>query len=315
MVRRALITGATGFAGSFLVEECLAAGYEVHGTAMSSPPPGTIPAEATVHACDLGQPEAVESLVADVHPDLVFHLAGQAAVGAAWADPTATFVSNLFLTHHLLEAVRRQAPDARVLAVGSGEVYGAVDPARLPAREDEPFRPLNPYGVSKAAADLLALQYHLAFGLHIVRTRSFNHLGPRQRQGFVLADFAVQVAAIERGERPPVLATGNLAAARDFTDVRDVARAYRLALELGAPGAVYNVCSGVATPIGDLLAALLRAAQIPIRVETDPALYRPADRPEIYGSNAALRAATDWAPAIPLDQTVIDTLAYWRDAR
>jgi len=312
---RALITGATGFAGSHLVEECLAAGYEVVGASLSPIPATGVPAGVTLRQCDLGRLEAVEALMAEARPDRVFHLAGQAAVGAAWNDPAGTFAANVFLTQHVLEAVHRQAPAARVLAVGSGEVYGAVDPARMPVTEEEPFRPLNPYGVSKAAADLLALQYYLAFDLHVVRVRPFNHIGPRQRQGFVLADFAAQVAAIERGEAPPVLATGNLAAARDFTDVRDVARAYHLALEQGTPGAVYNVCSGSPTPIGALLEALLRASLVPIRVETDPALYRPVDRPEIFGDNAALRTATGWQPSIPLRQTVVDTLAYWRANR
>jgi GDP-4-dehydro-6-deoxy-D-mannose reductase len=313
-VIRALITGAAGFAGSYLVEECLAAGYEVHGTSVSRTASTEVPAGLTLHQCDLGQPEAINALVADLDPNRVFHLAGQAAVGAAWGDPTATFVSNLFLTQHVLEAVRRGAPEARVLTVASGEVYGDVDPTRTPVVEDEPFRPVNPYGVSKAAADLLALQYFLAFGLAVIRVRPFNHIGPRQQRGFVLADFAAQVAAIERGEVPPVVATGNLEGARDFTDVRDVARAYRLALELGTPGAVYNVCSGVATAIGDLLAILINACQVQVRTETDPSLYRPVDQPAVLGCNAALRAATAWQPAIPLAQTVIDTLAYWRNA-
>jgi len=314
MVIRALITGAAGFAGSYLVEECLAAGYEVHGTSVSRTASSGVPAGLTLHECDLGQPEAIALLVADLEPNRVFHLAGQAAVGAAWGDPTATFVSNLFLTQHVLEAVRRGAPEARVLAVGSGEAYGAVDPGRAPVVEEEPFRPLNPYGVSKAAADLLALQYFLAFDLSVVRVRPFNHIGPRQQRGFVLADFAAQLAAIERGEAPPVLATGNLEGARDFTDVRDVARAYRLALELGMPGAVYNVCSGIATPIGDLLDILLNACRVTVRVETDPSLYRPVDRHAVLGCNVALREATTWQPAIPISQTVIDTLAYWRNA-
>jgi GDP-4-dehydro-6-deoxy-D-mannose reductase len=314
VVIRALITGAAGFAGSYLVEECLAAGYEVHGTSVSRTASTEVPAGLTLHQCDLGQPEAIAELVADLDPNRVFHLAGQAAVGAAWGDPTATFVSNLFLTQHVLEAVRRGAPEARVLAVASGEVYGDVDPARTPVVEDEPFRPVNPYGVSKAAADLLALQYFLAFDLAVVRVRPFNHIGPRQQRGFVLADFAAQVAAIERGEAPPVVSTGNLEGTRDFTDVRDVARAYRLALELGTPGAVYNVCSGVATSIGDLLAILINACQVQVRTETDPSLYRPVDQPAVLGCNTALRAATAWQPAIPLAQTVIDTLAYWRNA-
>jgi GDP-4-dehydro-6-deoxy-D-mannose reductase len=171
---------------------------------------------------------------------------------------------------------------------------------------------MDPYAVSKVAVDYLALQHHLAHGMHVVRVRPFNHIGPRQRRGFVVADFASQLAAIERAEAPPVLLVGNLAVARDFSDVRDVVAAYRLALERGAAGAVYNVCSGRATRIADLLRMLVEACRVQVEVRVDPAKVRPVEVPMAFGSNAALQAATGWQPRIPLEQTLDDTLAYWR---
>lgn len=307
---RALITGATGFAGSFLVEECLAAGWEVHGTALERHPAAA--SGVTLHSVDLRDVGVVARLLGDVAPDRVFHLAGQASVGAAWADPASTLTDNLLISFSVLDAVRAQAPTARVLVVGSSEEYGVVPPEDLPVRESQPLRPVDPYGVSKVAVDYLALQQHLAHGLHVVRMRPFNHIGPRQRQGFVVADWAAQLAAIERGEAEPVLHVGNLDVARDFTDVRDIVRGYRLALEGGAPGSVYNICSGEAVRIGDLLRLLLASCAVEVRVEQDPAKQRPADVAIRLGSYDALRAATGWRPQIPLARTLADTLDYWR---
>lgn len=307
---RALITGATGFAGSFLVEECVAAGLEVHGTALERHP--VAGAGVTLHSLDLRDASAVARLVRDIAPDRVFHLAGQASVGAAWADPASTLTGNLLISFTVLDAVRTQAPAARVLVVGSSEEYGVVPPEDLPVRESQPLRPVDPYGVSKVAVDYLALQQHLAHGLHVVRMRPFNHIGPRQRQGFVVADWAAQLAAIERGDAEPVLRVGNLNVARDFTDVRDIARGYRLALEAGEAGAVYNICSGTAVRVADLLRLLLEACDGAVRVEQDPARQRPADVPVRVGSYAALCAATGWRPRIPLATTLADTLNYWR---
>lgn len=307
---RALITGATGFAGSFLVEECLAAGCEVHGTALESSPVAR--SGVTLHCVDLRDAGAVGRLLREVAPDRVFHLAGQASVAAAWADPAATLIDNLLISFSVLDAVRAQTPAARVLVIGSSEEYGVVSPEDLPVRESQPLRPVDPYGVSKVAVDYLALQQHLAHGLHVVRMRPFNHIGPRQRQGFVVADWAAQLAAIERGEAEPALRVGNLDVARDFTDVRDIARGYRLALEGGAPGAVYNICSGRAVRIADLLDLLLASCAVEVRVEHDPAKQRPADVAIRLGSYEALHVATGWEPRIPLAQTLADTLDYWR---
>lgn len=308
---RVLITGATGFAGSHLVDACLIDGWEVHGTCPHAEP-SPARAGAIYHPVDLREQDDATRLVAAARPDRIYHLAAQASVGAAWADPSATLTGNLMIAQRVLEAARLGAPRARLLIVSSSEVYGVVPSERMPVREDQPVRPVDPYGVSKAAVELLAQQYHLAFDMDVVVARPFNHIGPGQRPGFVLPDFAAGLVAIERGEAPPVLRVGNLQSARDFTDVRDVVRGYRLALEAGAPGSVYNICSGIAVPIAALLDALLAAARVEVRVEADPQRQRPIDRPAMVGSYAALRELAGWRPEIPLARTVEDTLAFWR---
>lgn len=308
----ALITGATGFAGSYLAEECLAAGWEVHGTCMQGSAADVRLDGARLHEVDLRDGPATERVVAQARPDYVFHLAAQASVAAAWADPAATLTDNVLLALRVLSATRASAAAARVLVVCSSEEYGRVAESDLPVGEDQPLRPADPYAVSKVAVDYLALQHHLAYGMHVVRVRPFNHIGPRQRRGFVVADFASQLAAIERGEAPPELLVGNLDAARDFTDVRDVVRAYRLALQRGAAGAVYNVCSGRAIRVADVLHILIDACHVRVEVRQDPARYRPVDNPVMYGCSEALRLATGWRPEIPIESTLRDTLAYWR---
>lgn len=301
-----------GFAGSHLTDQCVADGWEVHGTCVDAEMhlprrPGFRP-----HVADLRDAAAVRRVVADVKPDRVYHLAAQASVAAAWADPAATLTDNLVMTLRVLDAVRLEAREARVLTIGSSEEYGIVDPADFPIAETQPLRPVDPYGVSKVACETLARQHVYSYGTYVVCARPFNHIGPRQRRGFVLPDFAAQIAAIERGELPPVLRVGNLNAARDFTDVRDVVRGYRLMLEFGEPGAPYNVCSGNAVRIGDVLDTLIHACAVKVRVELDPALTRPIDRPASVGSYAALQAATGWRPEVSTTQSVLDTLEYWQ---
>lgn len=309
---RVLITGAGGFAGGHLVDACMALDWEVHGTCLPHEQPQR--GGCTFHPADLREAAPVAALVATLQPDRIFHLAGQASVAAAWRDPAATLIDNMTPTLRVLDAVHAGAPQARVLVVGSSEEYGMVPVEAMPVAEEAPLRPVDPYGVSKVGADLLGLQHFLAFGSHVVRVRPFNHIGPGQRRGFVVADFAAQLAAIERGENPPVLRVGNLQSGRDFTDVRDVVQGYILALERGEAGAVYNVCSGAVVRIADLLDLLLAACTVPVRVEVDPARQRPADRPATVGSFAALRQATGWEPRIPLARTLADTLDFWRTA-
>jgi GDP-4-dehydro-6-deoxy-D-mannose reductase len=245
-----------------------------------------------------------------VTPDVVYHLAALAHVGRSWSDPAATLAHNQAMSLNVLEAVRTEAPGAVLVAVSSGEVYGA--PASLPVDEAAPLRPQNPYAVSKAAGDLLAGFYADAHGLRVVRPRAFNHAGPGQPPIYALASFTRQVAAgLEAGDDPVRLVTGNPDARRDFTDVRDVVRAYRLLAEAGAPG-VFNVCSGRSVSPRELLPALREAAGVEIEHEVDPSLVRAHDVMEIRGSAERLHAATGWEPQIPLTTTLADTVAWWR---
>jgi GDP-4-dehydro-6-deoxy-D-mannose reductase len=231
-------------------------------------------------------------------------------VGESWRDPGGTLRDNPAITIGVLEAVRLEAPEAVVVAVGSGEVYGP--PESLPLREDAALRPQNPYAASKAAADLVAGFYADAYGLRVVRARPFNHAGPGQHPDYAIASFARQVAAaLDAGADPAVVVTGNPDTRRDYTDVRDVVRAYRLLAEHAAPG-IYNVCSGRTASARELVEALARAAGVGLEHRVDPDRMRPGEVPEVRGSFDALRGATGWQPEIPLEQTLADTLEWWR---
>lgn len=330
----ALVTGASGFVGPYVVAALEARGLHVVGLAgpggppEAGPhnlPPAIAPAWRTL---DLADRAAVEALIAEVKPTQVYHLAALSSVAASFQDPTPTYQTNVMGTLHLLDALRRHAPGARALVVSSAEVYGS--PYRGPAAEaavnalgtgefltnplpeTTPLAPASPYAASKAAAEMIAIQHHRAYGLHVVRARSFNHTGPGQTARFAVSAFARQIARIEVARQAPVLGVGNLAARRDFLDVRDVARAYLALVQLGAAGEVYNVCSGRAVALQALLDGLLALARVGIDVERDPALDRPVDVPELRGDPSRLQAATGWRPEIPLTQTLADVLAYWR---
>ncbi len=258
---------------------------------------------------DLLDAGAVRRALASARPARVFHLAALASVGRSWAEPRETLAANLEMTANLLEAVRVEAPGAAVVLVGSGEVYGP--PERLPVDESAPLRPQNPYAVSKAACDLLGGQYADAHGLRVVRTRAFNHAGPGQPDDYVVGTLTRQVAAAEAaGEGEVVLRTGNPDSARDFTDVRDVVRAYEAAAKL-EPGA-YNVCSGRAASVRELVRLVSEEARLPVRHEVDPERVRAHDVPEVVGSAALFGERTGWRPEIPLAQTVADALDAWR---
>jgi GDP-4-dehydro-6-deoxy-D-mannose reductase len=304
---RALITGATGFVGRHLTALCSSEGASVVGV-------GRGPAEAQVESylqCDLTDPEQTQRAIREAAPERVFHLAAEASVARSWNDPVGVVSRNLASTLGLLEAVRAHAPEARVLVAGSGEEYG--EPERLPVTEDHPLRPRNPYALSKAAADMAAGFYADAQWTHVVRTRAFNHTGPGQSDAYVVSSFARQIAEAEaKGRTEMELVTGNLKPRRDFTDVRDVVRAYWLALERAEPGP-YNVCRGSSSVIGDILAALSRESRVEIRQRTDPNLLREHEVMEIRGSHDKLTAATGWQPEIPLERTLADTLDWWRE--
>jgi GDP-4-dehydro-6-deoxy-D-mannose reductase len=256
---------------------------------------------------DLLDPSAARAAIARARPRVVYHLAARAHVGESWSDPAGTLRDNVALTLNVLEAVRSEAPDATVVAVGSGEAYGP--PRRLPVDESAPLRPQSPYAVSKASADLLAGFYADAHALRVIRARAFNHAGPGQQPTYAIASFARQVAEA-RGDAVR-LVTGNPETRRDYTDVRDVVRAYRLLAERAEPG-VYNVCSGRSASAAELATALAEAADVRLEHVVDPALVRSHEVPDLRGSYAALRAATGWEPQIPLAQTLADTLAWWR---
>jgi GDP-4-dehydro-6-deoxy-D-mannose reductase len=253
----------------------------------------------------------VRAAVRDAEPEAVYHLAARAHVGESWREPEAYLRDNQAMTLHLLEAVRAEAPEAAVVVVGSSELYGP--PETLPVDESAPLRPQNPYAVSKASADLLAGFYADAHGLRIIRARAFNHSGPGQEPIYAIASFARQLAAgLEAGEDPVRIVTGNPAARRDYTDVRDVVRAYR-ALAAGAAPGIYNVCSGRPASAAELVEALGRVAGVSVAHEVDPKLRRAHEVMEVRGSYVRLHGATGWEPEIPLEQTLADTVAWWRE--
>jgi GDP-4-dehydro-6-deoxy-D-mannose reductase len=287
----------------------VAAGDDVVALSRSAAEPETAGARAV--AVDLLDAQATGRAIAQAKPEVVYHLAALASVAGSWERPGTALSENTLATLNLLEAVRTQTPDARVIVVGSGEVYGR--PASLPVEEDAPLRPQNPYAVSKAAVDLLAAMYADAHGLAVVRVRAFNHAGPRQSTDYVVASLARQVAAgLAAGENPVRVVTGNPEPRRDFTDVRDVVLAYR-ALAASAPPDAYNVCSGRATSVAELIALLRDFTGREIAHEVDPARVRAHDVMEIRGSHDRLTAATGWEPQIPLVTTLADTVAWWRE--
>lgn len=312
---RVLITGAGGFVGGHLVELLVSqADHTLHAAVFN--PPGHNPRlddrPVTQHHVDLRDPAAVRQVVESAQPEWVIHLAALASVPQSFKHPWETLSNNIGAQVHLLEAIWQVVPQARTLVISSAEIYGAAGGTRDPLDESWPFEPTNPYSVSKVAQDMLGLQYHLAYGMDIIRARPFNHMGPGQGGGFVTADFASQIAAIEAGQQEPVMFVGNLAAERDFTDVRDVVRAYELMLAHGAPGDVYNVCSGQGYSIQYLLDTLLSYSTAQIEVRRDPDRMRPSDIPRRVGDASRLRARTGWEPAIPFEASLLDILNDWR---
>lgn len=308
---RVLITGVSGFVGRhlayILAQET---DWELWGWARRSWT--GIPNRLQLARVDLRDPEAVRQGLALVRPEGIIHLAAQSDVAESWKDPWGTFETNVRGTLNLLESIRALGLQPRVLIVTSNEVYGLIRPEEVPVREDHPFRPANPYGISKAAQDWLAALYATAYAMPIIRARPFNHIGPGQDPRFVVPSFARQIAWIEAGLQDPVLWVGNLEARRDFTDVRDVARAYRLLLERGEPGEVYNIGSGRPRSIREVLELLLSMTQVNVRVEVDLQRIRPVEIPISAADTARIRERLGWEPRIPLEQSLRDVLEEWR---
>jgi GDP-4-dehydro-6-deoxy-D-mannose reductase len=301
---RALVTGAAGFVGGHLVASLTADGLEVWGTSITG--------EGGFAAADLRSATTVEAAVVSARPDWVFHLAAQSSASLSWKRPDLTYEVNVTGTHYLLDAVRRHAPKARVLVTCTSDQYGFVDPQDCPLDELVPQRPLSPYAASKMAQEAVARMFHEAFGLSVIVTRAFMHIGPGQPPSFATADWARQLALIEAGSREPVVEVGNLDVAREYGDVRDIVRAYRLAIEKGEPGETYNVATGEARPLRDVLGMLIDLADIDVDVRVDPAKVRPADPQLLEGDATKLRSATGWEPTHHLRDTVPEVLDYWR---
>ena len=314
---RVLITGITGFAGSHLADYLLAEhpDVEIYGTwRWRSRTENIEHLEGRIQLteCDLKDATAVRQTLSDIRPERIFHLAAQSYVPASWQAPAETLNNNIISQTNIFEAMRSLDLDARIQIAGSSEEYGLVHPNEVPIKESNPLRPLSPYAVSKVAQDLLAYQYFRSYGLAAIRTRGFNHTGPRRGEVFVTSNFAKQIASIEAGLREPVIRVGNLSAQRDFTDVRDIVRAYWLALEKGKPGEVYNLASGRSVTIAELLDMLLELSDAKVEVEVDPDRLRPSDVEILLGDYSKFRDDTGWQPEIPLTQTVEDLLNHWR---
>lgn len=317
-MKKILITGITGFAGSFLAEHLASLGnsdIEIHGTYLTDSSLNNIQHitdKLSLVKIDLTDAVAVDEMIQSLLPDEVYHLAALPSPADSFADPSKYIHNNVDVQLHLLESLRKHSPHTRVVIVSSGEIYGQVDPQQLPIDEGAPFRPTSPYSVSKATQDLLALQYYISYKMPIIRVRPFNHIGPRQSPAFVVASFAKQIAEIEKQDSGDTIKVGNLDARRDFTDVRDTVRAYTIVMEKGQPGDVYNIGRGESVSIKEVVDTLVSFSTKKLTTETDPARLRPSDIPDIV-CNATKIQGLGWKTEISLKQTLEDTLQYWRE--
>ncbi len=311
-----LISGITGFVGSHLAEYLINQGMEVAGSVRwrsRLENIETIRDKIQLIDCDLRDAFSVKKMIEYFRPDYIFHLGAQSFVPFSWHAPQETFITNVISEINIFEAVRELKLSPLIHIAGSSEEYGLVKPDEVPITEENPLRPLSPYGVSKVAQDLLGYQYFKSYGMKIVRTRAFNHTGPRRGEVFVSSNFAKQIAEIEKGKRPPIIYVGNLEAVRDFIDVRDVVVAYWLSLVKGVPGEVYNIATGVGRKISQLLDILLSFSPVKIEIRQDPGRIRPSDVELLIGDCTKFRKQTGWMPKIPFEQTLEDLLKYWRD--
>jgi len=312
-----LITGITGFAGSHLADYILAhhPGVKVHGIVRWRSRMDNVAhltGKVELHEADLKDIVSLRKALETSRPDKIFHLAAQSFVPTSWRLPAETFMINSVGQVNLFEAVLSLKLNPRIQIAGSSEEYGLVRPDEVPMKETNYLRPLSPYAVSKVAQDLLGYQYHRSYGMRVVRTRGFNHTGPRRGEVFVTSNFAKQIAEIEKDRREPVLRVGNLDAKRDFTDVRDMVRAYWLAAEKAEDGEVYNIGTGTAISMREMLDKLLSLSRVEVKVQVDPERLRPSDVAILQADATKFRQATGWAPTIPFDQTLRDLLDYWR---
>ena len=310
-MKKALIIGAAGFVGNYLIDHiqknCI---WSIVVTKM--PQEKIEKTGIEIRDLNILEPERIKELLEDVRPDYIFHLAAQSSVGLSWKNPGLTVDVNIKGSLNVLDAIRDLDYQPRVLLIGSGEEYGYVKPGEVPIPEDNVLRPRTVYAATKACQNMLGKIYSQAYGMDVMMVRAFNHVGPSQAPLFVVADFCKQAAEIEKGLREPVIHVGNLSARRDFSDVRDVVRAYTLLMEHGAAGETYNVGSGKAIAIREILDIILAQAKVPIEVQVDQARLRPVDVPVIEADVSKLEACTGWKREIPLEQTIGETLEYWR---
>jgi len=308
---KALIIGGAGFVGNYLIEHCKRDWqWSVHVTKM---PNETIAnPDVSIHDLDILEKKEITALLRTVRPDYIFHLAAQSSVAVSWKNPAITIDVNVKGSINVLDAIRELDYSPRILLIGSGEEYGHILPGETPISERNTPRPGNIYAATKACQNMIGAIYAKAYQMQIMMVRAFNHIGPNQSPLFVVADFCRQVAEIEAEMRPPVIHVGNLAAKRDFTDVRDVVRAYALLIQKGQPGETYNVGSSHAVSIEEVLTQILSLSARQIQVSVDPDRLRPVDIPIIEADITKLREVTNWTPAIPLQQTLEETLNYWR---
>ena len=312
---KALITGITGFAGSHLAEYLLSEGCEVCGIARwrsKTENIDDIRDKIILVNADIRDGYSLQKVFGEIKPDYCFHLASQSFVLESWNSPLETLSTNILGTTNVLEAIRLTCPKCIVVVAGSSEEYGLVLPDETPIKETNPLRPMSPYGVSKVATDKLGCLYHMSYGLNVIVTRAFNHSGPRRGDVFATSSFAKQIAEIEAQKNDAVLYVGNLEAQRDWTDVRDVAKAYWLAATKCVAGEVYNICSERTTRVRDMLDILVGMSKVEIKIKQDPNRMRPSDVPILLGDCSKFKAATNWKPEIPFEQTLRDLLDYHR---
>lgn len=314
---RVLITGIAGFAGSHLAEFILKLGHEVHGIFLVDKPISNLDSikdQIHLYPCDIASFSEIKGVIAEINPDRIFHLAGLSKVGISWVNREATLRTNFFGTFNLFEAIREMESHPRILSISSAQIYGRVEESLQPIKETQPLNPLSPYALSKASQELLSSYFVNSENMDIVTVRPFPHIGPRQEQGFVCSDFASQIAEIERGACPPEIVVGNLEARRDFTDVRDMVRAYWLTLEKGVKGEVYNISSGRVYSIKELLFILLEMSKVKIEIIQDNEHFRPLDIPLLGGDSDKFIKCTKWEPEISFHETLSDILDYWRNS-
>lgn len=316
MAKKALITGIAGFVGSHMAELLLKEGYEVYGLCRPRSKMDhieSIKSKIQLEDADLLDSHSLYTTISKIKPDYIFHLAAQSFVPTSWGSPAVTLEVNIVGSANVFEAVRQVGIDPVIQIACSSEEYGLVHADEVPIKETNPLRPLSPYAVSKLAMDYLGYQYFESYKMRIIRTRGFNHTGPRRGDTFAESTFAKQIALIEKGKQEPVIYVGNLEAARDYTDVRDMVRAYLLAVDKCDPGDVYNISTGTSIKIADVLQLMLSMSKVKVEIKEDPKRMRPSDVPILIGDNTKFVAKTGWKPEIPFTKTAEDLLNYWRE--